>query len=86
MRRWSELECHLRVMGLGDKLAMKAQGCKYSRMTKSCLKVYFCVWGNTWPLTELRMLAGDPIKRGKCLKFIFRCVELELLSDYPNLK
>ena len=33
---------------------------------------YLCVWDDTWPLTEL--------------KFIFRCMELELLTDYPNLK
>ena len=47
---------------------------------------YLCVWDDTWPLTELRMLAGDPVERGECLKFIFRCMELELLTDYPNLK
>lgn len=47
---------------------------------------YLCVWDNTGPLTELRMLAGDPVERGECLKFIFRRMELELLTDYPNLK
>lgn len=45
---------------------------------------YLCVWVDTWPLTELRMLAADP--REERLKFIFRCMELELPTDYPNLK
>lgn len=33
MRRWGELESHLKVMGLGDRLAIEVQRWKQSRMT-----------------------------------------------------
>lgn len=46
---------------------------------------YLCL-GRYMAINRTKDAGCRSCREGECLKFIFRCMELELLTDYPNLK